>query len=157
MQESTDISFRPVQPSDADFLYEMFVASRERELAPLPSPMRDVLARQQYDVYRRGMGADYPDAHQLIVCAGANRAGMLFLAERPGVLWVIDLALHPERRNRGLGSAVLGRLMDTCRKSGRVLRGSVAPHNPARRLYARLGIRECDASQGYIQLEWRPG
>src|SRR5690606_35816364 len=56
MQESTDISFRPVQPSDADFVYEMFVASRERELAPLPSPMRDVLARQQYDVYRRGMG-----------------------------------------------------------------------------------------------------
>src|SRR5688572_27561105 len=164
MTESRTFSLRPSVPGDDEFLYEMFVASRERELAPLPADMRDTLARQQYGIYRRGMSAAYSDARNLIVLGPARPAvpervpiGALSLAERPDTLWLIDLVLHPDHRNRGWGTAILTSLMETCRRERRILKGSVAPYNPARRLYARLGLKEFGGERGYIALEWRPG
>jgi GNAT superfamily N-acetyltransferase len=158
MTAGTAFSLRPAGPADEDFLFGIFVASRERELAPLPSEMRAVLAQQQYCIHKSGVGADFPEARQFILLAADSApAGMVILAKRPGVLWVIDMALHPDHRNAGLGAALLQSLMDECRQSGRIMKGSVTPYNPARRLYARLGVTELGAEHGYIALEWRPG
>lgn len=163
MTESCNFALRVAEPEDEAFLYEMFVASRERELAPLPEELRETIARQQYGIQQGGVEADYPDAQRFVVLGGGDRpggpgapVGMIILAVRPDTLWVVDVALHPGHRNRGLGAAVIGSLMDTCRQSGRTLKGSVTPYNPARRLYARLGIRELATERGYIALEWRP-
>lgn len=162
MSVNSPISLRGAEPCDADLLYALFVASRERELAPLPPAIRDVLAKQQYEVHRRGVTATFPEARVMIVLGpatlpGAAREplGMVILAERPPVLWVVDLAVHPNRRNKGVGSAVLTRLMEECRRKDWTIRGSVAPYNPARRLYARLGIEELGLERGYVGLAWR--
>ena len=163
MTGSLVFALRPAEATDAEFLYGVFVASRERELTPLPPEMRDAVAKQQYRIQRNGLRAEYPDAQQLIVLGAAKSSsaagdpvGMIILAERPDVLCVVDIALHPDHRNMGLGAAVLRSLMEECRQSGRMIKGSVTPYNPARRLYARLGIKELGASHGYISLEWRP-
>lgn len=163
MIQGRGFTLRAAGPEDEAFLYEMFVASRERELAPLPIETREMIATQQFGVQRSGVKTAYPDAQQFVVLAGDGPSGagdvpvgMIILAERPNTLWVVDLALHPDHRNRGLGAAVLASLMDACKRTGRRLKGSVTPYNPARRLYARLGIQELAADGGYIALEWRP-
>jgi len=160
--ESSSFRLRAAGPGDEAFLYEMFVASREREFGPLPAEMRDTIAREQFAILQNGVKTDHPDAQQFVVIAPNTsgdveiRVGMLLLAEHPDALWVIDLALDPAHRNRGFGSAILRSLMESCRRSGKIMKGSVTPYNPARRLYARLGIRELGADRGYIALEWRP-
>lgn len=163
MTASLVFSLRPAEAADAVFLFEIFVASRERELGPVPPEMRDTLARMQYRVHRNGLTAEFPDAEELIVLGARqspeeapDRVGMIILAQRPEELWVVDMALYPDHRNQGLGAALLTSLMEKCRRSGRVLKGSVTPYNPARRLYARLGLTELDSGKGYISLEWRP-
>lgn len=163
MTDRQPFLLRPAEAKDTDFLRELFVSSRERELAPLAAEIRDAVAHQQYRLHRSGIESEYPDARQLIVLAPPQSTvktpvpiGMIVLAERPDVLWVIDMALRPDRRDMGFGTALLEHLMEECRLSGRIMRGSVTPYNPARRLYVRLGITEFDAGHGYISLEWRP-
>jgi GNAT superfamily N-acetyltransferase len=154
-------STRLATKEDDPFLYEMFISSRERELGPLPLETRSLIAQQQYRLHQTGVEAEFPDARRMIVLAPSaggedEPAGMIVIAERTGELWVVDMALRPDCRNSGLGAALLASLMEDCRQSGRTMRGSVTPYNPARRLYARLGIREIGGTGGYIALEWRP-
>ncbi|TKT69904.1 GNAT family N-acetyltransferase [Aquamicrobium sp. LC103] len=161
---SSTFSLRPAEAPDAPFLREMFVGARERELGGLSPEIRDGMAEQQYRIHQKGLGAAYPDARHLIVLAASGASGelekpvgVITLANRPGELWIVDMALHPAHRNAGLGTALLESLMEDCRRDCMTMRGSVTPYNPARRLYARLGIREIGTeSRGYIALEWRP-
>lgn len=162
MSVNVPIALRPAGPGDADFVQMLFVSARERELAPLPPATRDLLARHQHEAHQRGVAVTFPEARVMIVLGPATVAGtpgesvgMVVLAERPPVLWVVDLAVHPRCRNMGLGSAVLRRLMEDCRRRSWTLKGSVAPHNPARRLYARLGIEELGLERGYVELAWK--
>jgi GNAT superfamily N-acetyltransferase len=157
-------SLRPAVPSDEPLIFELFTSSRERELLPLPAALREIVARQQYEAYQMGLAANYPTAEHFIIETPSwdNGVGpmvpagrMLFVEESESFL-LIDLAIDPSCRNRGLGRAILEMQMDRCRKSGKALRGSVTPYNPARRLYARLGIVELSASNGYIGLSWQP-
>lgn len=149
---------------DAGFLYDLFVTSRERELAPLPPQIRETFARQQYELYQQGLIAEFADADHFIVRNGnglpagnhEKAVGMVILAERPDALWVVDMAVEPSFRNGGVGTAVLLLLMARCRKSEKPMRGSVTPYNPARQLYRRLGVKELPGERGYISLEWRP-
>lgn len=163
-QTRLTVTLRPAGPSDDAFLFELFISSKEREFLSIPAAIRDTFARQQFDIHRLGTEATYPDAEHLIVEVPVTENGMTVptAAGRISIdrtderLLVIDLAIHPAHRNGGLGTAVLELLMEQCRRDGRILRGSVTPYNPARRLYARLGIAELPSGNGYLGLEWRP-
>ncbi len=157
-------TLRPAGISDDVFLFELFVFSRERELSPLPAAIRDIVARQQFESYGVATTTTYPKAENLIVevplavdgLSMPAAAGRLLVDDNDERLLVIDMAIHPDHRNRGLGAALLQMMMEKCRRDGKILQGSVSPYNPARRLYARLGITERQAGHGYIGLEWRP-
>lgn len=155
------LKFRGLEASDEPFRLELFVTSREREFSALPEVMQHMLVAQQYAGYISGMATTYPDARHLVFslpqASETDRAaGIVSITDLGDHLQVIDLAVHPVFRNRGTGSLVLETVMEHCRSTGQIMRGSVTPYNPARRLYARLGIRELDAEHGYIRLEWRP-
>lgn len=153
--------FRNLEPGDERFRLQLFVTSREREFSALPDEIRSRLAMQQYESYLSGIRASHPEAQHLVfslpdAAHPAPAAGMISLAECGDHLLVIDMAVLPHFRNRGIGALVLEAVMDMCRKTGQVMRGSVTPYNPARRLYARIGIKELDADHAYIPLEWHP-
>src|SRR5690606_36761354 len=110
--ESSSFRLRAAGPGDEAFLYDMFVASREREFGPLPAEMRDTIAREQFAILQNGVKTGHPEAQQFVVI-GPNTPGdadirvcMLLLADHPDALCVIDLALDPAHRNRGFGSAI---------------------------------------------------
>lgn len=150
--------------SDDRFLFELFRSSRERELLPIPPAIRDAFTQQQFNIHRMGADATYPEAEHLIIevlslidgVTLPTPAGQILIERNDERVLIIDLAIHPAHRNGGLGTVVLEMIMEQCRKDGKILRGSVTPYNPARRLYARLGIVERPSGNGYIGLEWRP-
>lgn len=157
--DDTGFTLRPARPEDDEFLFALFVTSRERELAalPLPPAQAESFARMQYESQLAGFRHVHPAARVLVVETAGEPAGRLVLEDRPGELWVVDLALMPGQRNAGLGAALLQHCMKRAIAERLVMRGSVTPYNPARRLYARLGIVELPSEGGAtIPLEWRP-
>ncbi len=52
----------------------------------------------------------------------------------------MGIALLPGYRNRGIGTALLEHLIEAARPSYPALALSVSAHNPAKRLYERLGF-----------------
>ena len=54
---------------------------------------------------------------------------------------IVDQAIVPQRRNQGIGTAIMRSLMEKARAAGLPVRLKVADNNdPSMRLYARLGF-----------------
>lgn len=153
------LRIRLAEPADEETLFAVFASSREREMEPmmLPPEMKEHMLRLQYDGQLGSYGHTFPDSRIWVLEMEGMTAGRLVLEYRRDEIWVVDIAILPDHRNAGLGGAILRRLMDQATASGRILRGSVSPYNPARALYRRMGVREL--GQGHepmIPLEWRP-
>jgi ribosomal protein S18 acetylase RimI-like enzyme len=69
---------------------------------------------------------------------------------------LVDIALLPEHRRRGIGAAVLGELIGEAQSSVRPLTLSVARGNPALHLYRRLGFEPTGEDDVHLRLVRRP-
>ena len=69
---------------------------------------------------------------------------------------LIDIALMPQVRGRGFGTALLTDLMSFAAASGKPVTLSVLPDNPARRLYVRLGFATTQTSDTRVRMVWQP-
>jgi ribosomal protein S18 acetylase RimI-like enzyme len=82
--------------------------------------------------------------------------GRLYLHRRPEDLRIMDIALLPEHRGRGIGGLLIGELLDEARAAGHSVSIHVEIYNPAMRLYERLGFKQIDTYGVYHLMEWRP-
>jgi ribosomal-protein-alanine N-acetyltransferase len=64
---------------------------------------------------------------------------------------LLDVAVHPESRNRGIGGALLRTLMDRCRERGAVcmLLDVREANHSARTVYERLGFTQVGRRRNY--------
>lgn len=85
-----------------------------------------------------GVIQDHPVAAAWYRLFPAEEAGYGFVAED---VPEITIAVQPQNRGRGVGSALLRELLSTAQRNGyRSLSLSVSPRNPALRMYQRLGF-----------------
>lgn len=154
------VTRRPATPDDASFLYEVYAASRAEEMARVPwtEAEKEAFLRQQFQAQDTHYHRHYPEAAFDIVLADGARAGRLYIdhAAYPDEIRILDIALLPEFRNRGIGTRLLRAVLDEAAASGRVVRLHVEFYNPAQRLYARLGFRSLRENGPYVFMEWRP-
>jgi GNAT superfamily N-acetyltransferase len=147
---------RSAGPEDEGFLFHLYCTTRAEEVAAWgwPPVQRDLFLQMQY----RGLTQQYAQLrdteHQLILRDG-HPAGRLLVARWPEQLRVVDVALLPEYRGSGLGTALLRALQAEAKEAGKPLRLRVLKTNPAARLYARLGFVPLDDDGLYVQMEWR--
>ena len=73
------------------------------------------------------------------------------------MLRIMDVALLPEHRNRGVGTALLRNLQAEGAAAGKHVSIHVERFNPALRLYERLGFRPVADRGVYLLLEWALG
>jgi ribosomal protein S18 acetylase RimI-like enzyme len=147
---------RPASPRDAGFLASLFGSTRP-ELAMLPPELAGRIVADQQRLQDAGYRAAWPQARFLVIETGGQPAGRLVLADQPGALRVVDLAVLPALRGRGCAGAVLGRLQFDAAAGGRDVVLSVAHDNAnARRLYLRLGFIEQERDEVRATLRWAP-
>jgi ribosomal protein S18 acetylase RimI-like enzyme len=72
-------------------------------------------------------------------------------------LRIIDIALVPECRGRGIGTALIRSLMAEASDGGADVTLYVERFNPAFRLYTRLGFEPVEDGPVYSLLRWQPG
>lgn len=149
---------RQLSPSDQQFLWEMLYQSLHVPEGGPPFP-RDVISRPEIAKYVRAWGRD-GDLGFVAVDAGSGEpVGAAWLrllkGDERGYGYVDDetpelgMAVLPEYRGRGVGSALLERLLKAAGAVYRSVSLSVSADNPAVRLYGRAGferVRVCGAS-----------
>jgi ribosomal protein S18 acetylase RimI-like enzyme len=152
------VTLRPATEADRPFLLEVYGAARAEELDQVawPEGQREAFLSMQFaaqDVEYRRMN---PAASFDVVEVDGRPAGRLYVDRRPGDIHVIDIALLPEHRGSGLGTLLVGRLLEEAAASGRTVGIHVEIHNRAARLYERLGFVVVAEQGVYRQLEWAP-
>jgi ribosomal protein S18 acetylase RimI-like enzyme len=154
MQEavSADIALRDSRPEDREFLLGVYMTTREDEMAIVPwtEEQKQAFMREAQDAdYRRS----WPEARFLVVVAGGQDIGRLYRRETDDELHLIDVALLPEWRNRGIGTSLMRDLVSEADRRGKRLTLYVENWNPARRLYERLGFVDASTDAVYAFME----
>jgi len=153
------ISLRPFRPDDQEFLFELYASTRLHEIAGFgwPAAQQEMFLRMQFNAQYRSYEAAYGRAeHQIVEQDGKPVGRIMVLWEKDSAL-LVDIALLAEHRGRGVGSELLGELVQKCTHAGVPLRLQVLKTNPALRLYQRLGFTRTGEDQMYIQMERQPG
>jgi ribosomal protein S18 acetylase RimI-like enzyme len=96
----------------------------------------------------------YPEADWLVTARAGEDIGRLYVERWPSQHRIIDIAFLPEHRGKGLGTALLGDLMDEAAAVGKAVSIHVEKFNPAMRLYRRLGFETIEDKGVYDLMRW---
>lgn len=155
---SQGYALRPERDADLPFLRALYATTRERELALLPwnAEQKNAFVTQQFEAQRLHYRKFFPrTAFDVIEHRGAP-VGRLYVDIRDGHVHLIDIALLPQARGRGLGTALLTALQEFARDRAMGLALFVETYNPAQRLYRRLGFTPIADHGVQIEMEWLP-
>lgn len=155
-EPSAELTLRPIEPGDQPFLLALYASTREQELAPVPfTPEQKAAFLQQQFAAQSRHYAQYHDTSFDLVLLGGEPAGRLLVARWAAELRIVDVALLPAFRGRGIGSRLLAPLLAEADARGVPLTIHVERDNPAQRLYRRLGFAPV-ADEGVYQRWERP-
>ena len=157
--EPPEVSLRPEQAGDEDFLFRVFASTREEELALTnwDEATRAAFLNQQFNAMRRGYRDMFPTGEFLIIQLAGRPVGRMVLNRGTGEIRVVDVALLPEFRNRGLGTGLMRGVCAEAGGTGPAVTLSVLTFNRAGRWYARLGFTPTGGSGIYDEWAWLPG
>jgi ribosomal protein S18 acetylase RimI-like enzyme len=155
-----DYRLRLATAADEAWQLAIYASTRADELALTgwPPSQCEAFVRQQHQAQQRHYAQHFPRSacHLILVGDEDEVAGRLWLDERSDRLHILDIALLPAWRGQGLGARCLLALAERAADQGRGLSIQVEIHNPARRLYERLGFVADGEPQGLHQAMQRP-
>jgi ribosomal protein S18 acetylase RimI-like enzyme len=95
-----------------------------------------------------------PASDDRLVLLDNESIGRMIVLQMREEIRLADLAILPQYRRRGIGSALIGQLQTESTMSKRPVRLQVARFDRALRLYQRLGFYKIDVEGPYLHLEW---
>lgn len=148
------VTLRPAEEGDRAFLLRVYAGTRQPELeaAGMPREQWAPFVEHQFEAQSRHYET-YEDTSFEVVLVDGEPVGRLIVARWPQELRVVDVALLPEHRGRGIGGVLLGELIEEAEERGVKVSVHVERFNPAQRLYARLGFRPVSEQSVYVLLE----
>ena len=140
------IDFRPMTDDDLPFLARVYISTRWEELQATgwSDDTKIAFLQQQFALQHEYYTANYDGADFLIILHDDQPAGRLYVVEWKDTIRVIDIALLPAFRNRGIGTQVMTDIIRRAEKSGLSVSIHVEHNNPALSLYRRLGFEKHD-------------
>jgi ribosomal protein S18 acetylase RimI-like enzyme len=152
-----DTSLRPEVPEDEPFLLDLYAATRKEELDAVgwPPEVRQAFLKMQFNAQKQGYHATFPNAQFAIILSGGMGVGRIVINRGPDDFLLVDIALLPPNRGRGIGTTLLQELLREAANEKKPVRLSVFTGERASRLYQRLGFRKTGHAAGRDQMEWR--
>lgn len=154
---ATGCRFRRIADADLPFLGQVYASTRTEELAPVPwsQAVKDAFLEQQFHAQHAHYQQHYPDADWLVIIRGDIDIGRLYVERWPSQYRIIDIALLPQHRGKGVGQALLRDLLDDAAGVHKDVSIHVEKFNPAMRLYRRLGFVTEEDKGVYDLMRWR--
>lgn len=155
---SVPLHIRPADAADQDFFADLYRSTRPDLLALLADPRYiDAIVAMQQSAQLAGYRHSYPDAQYEVLELDGVAAGRLVTAASAGAVRVVDIAVIPWARRRGVAGEALRRVQAQAALDGHDVTLAVRRDNAgAVRLYAALGFVLEDADAVKAQLRWRP-
>ncbi len=155
---SLAVGLRPAGEGDTAFLRGVYRSTREDELALTgwDEGQKDAFVEMQFDAQHRYYAEHYADASFDVVLVDGEAVGRLYVARWPQEIRIVDIALLPEYRNRGVGSCLLQDILAEGAQRATRVTIHVERFSRALRLYERLGFSPVADRGVYLLLEWRP-
>ena len=152
------ISFRPIRDEDREFLLRLYASTRADELAQVDwtEEEKDRFLEFQFSAQHGYYQEQFPDARFDLVLVDGAAAGRLYVDRREDEIRLIDIALLPGFRRRGIGARLMNRVLAEGREAGLPVQIHVEQNNPAMRLYDRLGFQRVEEQGVYYLMRWQP-
>lgn len=133
---------RPATPDDHEFLAFLYATTRADELdrAGFPHDQREAFCRMQFNAQQHHYGLYFKRARDTIFELDGLPIGREMIARAADELFLVDIALLPEFRNRGIGSHRLQLLIEESRALGCPIRLYAEQGSGAQALYQRHGF-----------------
>jgi ribosomal protein S18 acetylase RimI-like enzyme len=142
-------------PEDDAFCIALYASTRAEELEAWGwdgAQQRAFLALQ-YQAQTQSYQTQYPQRNRSIIYLDQQPIGGIQINHTPTHIHLIDLALLPPYRRRGIGTQILREL---CEKAqGKSVQLQVLAQSPAMALYQRLGFQTVADTGLYQQMEWQ--
>jgi ribosomal protein S18 acetylase RimI-like enzyme len=128
---------------------------------PWPEALKKQFLDQQFELQHAHFVGHYPDGEFLLIEGRHGAAGRLYRRCAPAGAGaahdlLIDIAILPAWRSRGIGRALLEAMQIDAASRGHGVELHVLVHNPrARRLYERMGFVVADAGSPHVLMRWR--
>ena len=123
---------------------------------PWDKNQKDAFLRAQFDAQDRWYRENYTGASFDVVLVDGERAGRLYLNRGDSEIRIVDIALLPDHRGNGVGSALLRDLLAEADAAGKRVTIHVERQNRALGLYERLGFHQAGEQGVYLRMEWEP-
>lgn len=152
------LTFRPIGPDDESFLYEVYASTRAEEMALVDwtEDQKKAFLRMQFNAQHQYYQDVYAGANFQIILLNEQPIGRLYLARWSHEIRIIDIALLPQFRNTGIGTALLKDLLAEAAQAGQAVTIHVEKFNQALRLYERLGFIKTLDKGVYFFMKWTP-
>ena len=151
------LDLQPVRTEDEPFLFELYASTRSDEMALVgwDKPQQEAFLRMQFKAQRSSYAMQFPNADYRIIVHDGRAAGRLIVDRSGDDILLIDVALLPEFRNAGVGSALMRQVMAEAARGGKALKLHVEKMNRARHLYDRLGFSTIGDNGIYLEMVWK--
>jgi ribosomal protein S18 acetylase RimI-like enzyme len=153
-----DVVLRPIREGDEDFLRRVYGETRREELDQVvwEEGAREAFLQMQFEAQSKHYFQHYPGATFFVIEARGEAIGRLYFVHWPREIRVIDIALLPEARNRGIGGMLMENILTEARAGGKLVSIHVEKHNPAILFYQRLGFAPVEDKGVYWLMECNP-
>ena len=152
----SNLRLRPITDKDKPFLCKLYHSTRLEEMAQ--SGWDDQQIANFLDFQFEAQHKHYQDTYYTaafdIIEQDKIPVGRLYVDRRNDELRIVDIALMPETRGKGIGSHYLQMLLKEAGQD-KAVRIHVEHNNPAMTLYKRLGFKKIDTNGVYHLMEWR--
>lgn len=129
------VGLRPATIADSEFCYQLHKAATGEYVTAIWGWDEPV----QRGFHDRAFS---PGQWQIVTADGAD-AGMLNVEYRPAEIYLARIEIHPGYQGRGIGTRLIGALIDKARQEGQALALDVlAVNRRAYALYQRLGLTD---------------
>ncbi|MEW6212914.1 MAG: GNAT family N-acetyltransferase [Acidobacteriota bacterium] len=156
---SAHFTLRPAEMEDEAFLFELYRSTREEEISRWgwDEAQKQAFLSLQFRGQQQHYQLAYQGADHLIIMIAGRAAGRLMTLRTESEIRLVDIALLPEHRGKGIGERLMRDLQQQARESGKPLRLHVERFNRAARFYHRLGFRVIEDRGTHFFMQWDMG
>lgn len=153
------LSFRPMRPTDHGFIESLYHSTRDdlKQLLDAESEFIEDLIDMQFQAQHQGYGDMFPNAMHFIIEKLNERIGRAVVDFGSNEIRLVDIALIPQARNQGYGSAVLRAIQMAAAQARAPVTLTVAANaTAAQHFYHQLGFQAAEATPTHQLLVWYP-